>query len=208
MTGVAGAAAMRCIRELGNVYRCCIDKANHTELSEAITSMFRWYREAAKCYAYLSDVLVGHDSNNQTKLTWESAFRKSRWFTRGWTLQELLAPKSIEFFSREEVQLGDRNTLEREIHETTGIPIAALRGAPFSDFSVDERMRWAEKRTTKRKEDKAYCLLGIFNVFMSLRYGERDNAFIRLKDKINKSSRSKSSIRRQCFLLVRPLPLP
>jgi hypothetical protein len=170
---------------------CCIDKANHTELSEAVTSMFRWYREAAKCYAYLSDVLVGHDSNNQTKQTWEPAFRKSRWFTRGWTLQELLAPKSVEFFSREGVRLGDRNTLEREIHETTGIPIAALRGAPFSDFSIDERIRWTEKRTTKRKEDKAYCLLGIFNVFMSLRYGEGDNAFIRLKDKIDRSSRSK-----------------
>jgi hypothetical protein len=169
---------------------CCINKANHTELSEAITSMCRWYREAAKCYAYLSDVSVGHDSNNQTKQTWEAAFRKSRWFTRGWTLQELLAPKSIEFYSREGVRLGDRETLEREIHETTGIPINALRGAPFSDFSVDERMRWAEKRTTKRKEDKAYCLQGIFDVFMSLKYGEGDNAFIRLKNKIDKSSRS------------------
>ena len=169
---------------------CCIDKANYTELAEAIVSMFRWYREAVKCYVYLSDVSVRSDDENQIEQIRESEFRKSRWFTRGWTLQELLAPKSVEFFSREGVRLGDRNMLEREIHEITGIPIAALRGAPLSEFSVDEKMRWAEKRTTKRKEDKAYCLLGIFNLFMFLIYGEGENAFIRLKDEINKSLRS------------------
>jgi hypothetical protein len=174
--------------EFGTGDPVCIDKANHTELSKAIASMFRRYHKAAKCYVYLSDVTTRKRDITQTNRIWEFAFRKSRWFIRGWTLQELLAPKSVEFFSREGERLGDRNTLEREIHETTGIPIAALRGAPFSDFSVDERMRWAEKRTTKKKEDKAYCLLGIFNVSMSLRYGEGDNAFIRLKDKIDKSS--------------------
>jgi hypothetical protein len=100
------------------------------------------------------------------------------------------------------VRLGDRNTLEREIHEITGIPITALRGAPFSDFTIDERMRWAEKRTTKRKEDKAYCLLGIFNVSMSLRYGEGDEAFNRLKNKINKSSGSKFPTHYSRFLFV------
>src|SRR5204863_8757376 len=135
---------------------CCLNKANYTELSESITSMFRWYRDAVKCYVYLSDISIRDKDDDYTKRTWNLAFRKSRWFTRGWTLQELLAPKSVEFFSREGVRLGDRNTLEREIYEITGIPIAALRGAPFSDFRVDERMRWAEKRTTKNKEDKAY----------------------------------------------------
>ena len=158
---------------------CCIDKANHTELAEAIASMFSWYRDAQKCYVYLSDV---------AERTWESDFRKSRWFTRGWTLQELLAPKSVEFFSQEGVWLGDRNTLEREIHETTEIPIMALRGVPLPNFSIQERMRWAAKRKTKRKEDKAYCLLGIFNVFMSPIYGEGENAFLRLKDKIDRLS--------------------
>jgi hypothetical protein len=171
---------------------CCIDKANHTELSEAITSMFGWYRDAVKCYVYLSDVSARKRNNSgQTEQTWESAFRKSRWFTRGWTLQELLAPKSVEFFSREGDWLGTKNALERPIHEITKIPPAALHGVSLSDFSVDERLRWAEKRETKRREDKAYCLLGIFNVFMLPIYGERENAFIRLKEEIDKSSESK-----------------
>ncbi|KIX06114.1 uncharacterized protein Z518_04088 [Rhinocladiella mackenziei CBS 650.93] len=170
---------------------CCIDKANHTELSEAITSMFRWYRDAVKCYVYLSDVSARKRDNNQTKRTWESAFRKSRWFTRGWTLQELLAPKSVEFFSREGERLGNKNTLERLIHETTQIPVVALHGTPLSNFSVDERMRWTVNRNTKRKEDKAYCLMGIFDVSMPLLYGEGEKAFLRLKDEIDRSSKAK-----------------
>jgi Heterokaryon incompatibility protein (HET) len=172
---------------------CCIDKANHTELSEAIASMFSWYHNAVKCYVYLSDVSARKcdKNNNQTRRAWESAFRKSRWFTRGWTLQELLAPESVEFFSREGELLGDKKMLERQIHEVTEIPITALHGAPLSYFSVNERMRWAAKRDTKKKEDKAYCLLGIFDIFMPLIYGEGDNAFIRLKEEIDKRSRSK-----------------
>jgi hypothetical protein len=187
---------------------CCIDKANHTELSEAIASMFRWYRDAVKCYVYLSDVSVHNDDNSQTERTWESAFRKSRWFTRGWTLQELIAPKSVEFFSREGECLGNKITLERQIHEITQIPIAALRGTSLSHFSVDERMRWAEKRDTKRKEDKAYCLLGIFNVFIPLIYGEGENACIRLKEEIDRSLRSKWSAYHLYFLLTRSLLSP
>ena len=166
---------------------CCIDKTNNTELSEAITSMFRWYRDAVKCYVYLSDVSARkRDHNGQTQQAWISAFRISRWFTRGWTLQELLAPRSVEFFSREEDLIGDKKTLDQQIHEITGIPITALHGSPLSHFPVDERMRWAAKRDTKRKEDKAYCLLGIFDVFMPLIYGEGEHASIRLKEEINK----------------------
>jgi hypothetical protein len=97
----------------------------------------------------------------------------------------------IEFFSREGDWLGTKNALERPIHEITRIPPAALRGVSLSDFSVDERLQWAEKRETRRREDKAYCLLGIFNVFMLPIYGERENAFIRLKEEIDKSSESK-----------------
>src|SRR5271154_822287 len=162
---------------------CCIDKANHAELAEAIVSMFRWYRYAAKCYVYLSDVSA-RGSNNQTDRTWESAFRKSRWFTRCWTLQDLLAPKSVEFFSLEGELLGNKETLEWQIHEITEIPISALRGTPLSHFSVDERMRWAEKRQARRIEDKAYSLMGIFNVCMPLIYGEGENAFTQLKREI------------------------
>ena len=169
---------------------CCIDKANHVELSEAIASMFRWYGNAVKCYVFLSDVSARKRGNEEMERAWESAFRESRWFTRGWTLQELLAPQQVEFYSREGERLGDKNTLEREIHEITQIPIAALRGAPLSDFSVSERMRWTSKRNTRRIEDQAYCLLGIFDVSMSPIYGEREKAFIRLKDEIWRSYRS------------------
>lgn len=167
---------------------CSIDKANHVQLSEAITSMFRWYRSAVKCYVYLSDVEVGEYEDHNSVQT---AFRDSRWFKRGWTLQELLAPQSVEFFSREGVFLGDKRTLELQIHEITNIPIDALRGCPLSQFSVSERMRWAANRETKKREDKAYCLLGIFDVSMSLRYGEGDKAFERLQKKIYGSSRGR-----------------
>ena len=166
---------------------CCIDKANHAELAEAIVSMFRWYHHAEKCYVYLSDVSVGtDDKHHATVETWQSDFQKSRWFTRGWTLQELLAPKSVHFFSREGKWLGDRHTLERQIHEITGIPLMALRGVAVSNFSISERMRWVTKRNTTKPEDKAYCLLGIFDVFMPPIYGEGANAFLRLQDEIDK----------------------
>ncbi|KAF2195847.1 HET-domain-containing protein, partial [Zopfia rhizophila CBS 207.26] len=93
---------------------CCINKSNHVELQEAINSMFRWYQNAAKCYVYLSDVSAAKRkaSDEVSKSTWEPAFRESRWFTRGWTIQELLAPHSVEFFSREGKQLGNKRTLE------------------------------------------------------------------------------------------------
>ncbi|KIN06945.1 hypothetical protein OIDMADRAFT_150200 [Oidiodendron maius Zn] len=167
---------------------CCIDKSNSNELSEAINSMFRWYHGATKCYVYLLDV-SGYNSyvdDKSNRPSWETAFRKSRWFTRGWTLQELIAPISVEFFSKEGVLLGDRGSLEQHIHEITGIPVKALQGGHLSDFNIIERMLWAEKRETKREEDKAYSLLGIFDVHMPLIYGEgRDSAFRRLREGID-----------------------
>jgi len=121
---------------------CCIDKSNNTELAEAINSMFRWYRNAAKCYVYLSD--VPRDAPNTEDAfcqpPWESAFCKSRWFTRGWTLQEFITPKSMEFFSRFWEQLGSKASLVTMIQEITGIPDKALQGVPLSDFTVAERM--------------------------------------------------------------------
>jgi hypothetical protein len=170
---------------------CCIDKSNNTELSEAINSMFRWYRDAAKCYVYLSDVSTpGFDAKDQSSRSlWESAFRGSRWFTRGWTLQELIAPPLVEFFSLEGMRLGDKKSLERQVQEITGIAARALQGTPLSEFSVAERMSWAENRETKREEDKAYSLLGIFDIHMPLIYGEgmRD-AINRLREAIDKRS--------------------
>ena len=110
------------------------------------------------------------------------------YFTRGWTLQELLAPGSVEFFSQEGNPLGDKRSLERQIHEITGIAVPALQGTPLSQFGVDERFSWAVNRQTTRKEDKAYSLLGIFDVYMPLIYGEgSDNAFTRLREEIDKA---------------------
>jgi hypothetical protein len=170
---------------------CCIDKANSAELSEAINSMFRWYRNSDICFAYLSDVSAedGDVGSERHLSKFEFEFRNCRWFTRGWTLQELLAPPSVQFFSREGELLGEKRSLERLIHKITGIPVGALRGSPLSEFTVQERMSWARNRTTKRKEDQAYCLLGIFDVFMPLIYGEgKEHAFIRLMEGIEKSS--------------------
>jgi len=164
---------------------CCIDKSNNNELTTAINSMFRWYHDATRCYVYLSDVsTVDRDQK------WEPAFRASRWFTRGWTLQELLAPSSVEFFSRECKRLGDKQSLERLVHEITKIPLQALQGVDPSCFGVDERFSWAKNRETTRKEDQVYSLLGIFNVFMPLIYGEgREHALIRLKKQIEEHSK-------------------
>ena len=124
------------------------------------------------------------------KPSWESSFRKSRWFTRGWTLQELVAPAIVEFFSKEGEQLGSKRSLERHIHEVTRIPVKALRGSLLSDFSAPERMLWVADRDTTRKEDKAYSLLGIFDIYLPLIYGEgRENAFRRLREEIDRASK-------------------
>jgi hypothetical protein len=167
---------------------CCIDKSNNTELFEAINSMFRWYRDAARCYVYLSDLLASdYDKDGQrAELAWDSAFWASIWFTRGWTLQELLAPASVEFFSRDCWRLGDKRSLERQVHEITGIAIPALQGTVIPQFNVEEKFKWAERRQPTREEDWAYCLLGIFGVFMLLLYGEgKANAVRRLRKKIS-----------------------
>ena len=166
---------------------CCIDKSSSAELTEAINSMFRWYRHAAKCYVYLSDVSTNdHNQNSQSFQLWEAAFRNSRWFTRGWTLQELIAPPCVEFFTREGRKLGDKKSLKQQIHEVTGVAVKALEGDTLLEFSVAERMSWAEKRETRREEDKAYSLLGIFSVHIPLIYGEgKDNALRRLREEID-----------------------
>ena len=164
---------------------CCIDKTNQVELSRAITSMFRWYQQAEKCYVYLSDVSSRKRSrNNVSNKAWESSFQSSRWFGRGWTLQELLAPRVVQFFSRDQDSLGDKTTLATQIHKITTIPLDALSGTDLARFPIEERIRWTEKRQTKETEDKAYCLLGIFDVYLLFHYGEGDNAWRRLRREI------------------------
>jgi predicted GTPase len=168
---------------------CCINKANMTELTTAINSMFRWYSNATKCYVYLSDVSCENDQVR--KRLWEPAFRESRWFTRGWTLQELVASKSLQFYSANGTKIGDKKSLERAIHEITSISTEALSGKRhLQDFSVDERMLWAEKRETTLEEDQIYCLLGIFGVHMFPIYGEgKDYALFWLLEEINRRSK-------------------
>ena len=171
---------------------CCIDKTDKAELSHAIRSMFRWYQNAARCYVYLSDVSIakGESDHVLSESTLDSAFRSSRWFTRGWTLQELLAPSAVDFFSQEWVKLGDKTSLKLLVHKVTSISLGALEGAPLSQFSVDERLRWKGDRQTKREEDGAYSLQGILDVELAPVYGEgAAGAFKRLMDKIHRLER-------------------
>jgi hypothetical protein len=172
---------------------CCIDKTDKAELSHAIQSMFIWYQNATKCYVYLSDVSTRKRKFIDTQhkeCTWEPAFRSSRWFTRGWTLQELLAPSVVEFFSQEWDTLGDKTSLGPLIRRITGISQDVLNGLPLSQSSINERLRWTEGRETKQEEDRAYSLLGIFDVELAPMYGEGASAaFTRLMNEINSLQR-------------------
>lgn len=178
---------------------CCINKATSDELSTAINSMFRWYQRAAKCYVLLADVSVPEEvaRTETSDISWEQAFQRSRWFTRGWTLQELLAPNRVEFFSRDGKWLGNKMSLEQEIHKVTGVPVEALRGHSLTKFSIEERMSWSAKRTTTIKEDKVYCLLGIFGVFLAL-YMERERSMQLCDSKKRYKNGNKRARRRIC----------
>ncbi|GKT54011.1 HET domain containing protein [Colletotrichum tofieldiae] len=162
----------------------CIDKKSSAELSEAINSMFDWYRESAVCYVHLDDLQPGL---LREKLT------ECRWFTRGWTLQELLAPHTMEFFNDYWECQGSKNSLASIIASITGIDISVLLGqATISSACIARRMFWASGRQTTRPEDMAYCLLGIFNINMPLLYGEGIQAFRRLQEEIMKVSTDQS----------------
>lgn len=156
---------------------CCIDKSSSAELSESINSMYCYYAHAAVCYAYLED-----DRNK------ESAFRSSEWFRRGWTLQELIAPKAVIFLSHDWIELGTRATLADVVEEVTGIERKFLTGHSVLDASIAKRMSWAARRTTTRIEDRAYSLMGLFGVNMPAIYGEGHKAFTRLQLEILKTS--------------------
>jgi hypothetical protein len=161
---------------------CCIDKSSSAELSEAINSMFQWYKDAAICYAHLTDV---PDDTRQDSLL--GALSESRWFTRGWTLQELLASSSIVFYSENWQTLTTKLASVEILSTITGIERAYLEGAPLEGASTAKRMSWAASRETTRIEDIAYCLLGIFEVNMPLIYGEGKKAFKRLQEEIMKA---------------------
>ncbi|KAE9365529.1 HET-domain-containing protein, partial [Stipitochalara longipes BDJ] len=162
---------------------CCIDKTSSAELTEAINSMYLWYQKADVCYVYLADY---HGPTHLGRLS--SGFRESRWFTRGWTLQELIAPESVIFFDSQWEDIGSKEFLREQISEITEIQVEALMGARLEDFSVAQRMCWASRRQTTRIEDEAYSLMGIFGVHMPMLYGEAGHAFVRLQEEIIKKS--------------------
>ncbi|KAL1835950.1 hypothetical protein VTJ49DRAFT_5842 [Mycothermus thermophilus] len=170
---------------------CCIDKSSSAELSEAINSMYQWYKWSRVCYAYLSDV---HDCDESGREYERSELLnqlgQSRWFTRGWTLQELIAPKRVKFYTAEWSYLGrkDDDDLLPIISEASLVDECFVTHAvPIAQASAAKRMYWASKRQTTRVEDIAYCLLGIFNVNMPLLYGEGTRAFKRLQQEIIKT---------------------
>jgi hypothetical protein len=166
---------------------CCIDKSSSAELSESINSMFMWYKMANVCYAYMEDVPSIGDGQFSKR-----TFAQSRWFTRGWTLQELLAPSVLYFFTAEWDNMGSKQRLASQISTITGISQGFLVGRALSKASIAKRMSWASRRKTTRAEDTAYCLLGIFDINMPLLYGEGDKAFLRLQDEIMKTSLDES----------------
>lgn len=164
---------------------CCIDKSSSAELTEAINSMFRWYREAEVCFAYISDLPQRSDSPG---LDWlENG--QYRWFTRGWTLQELVAANKIEFYDAGWEYRGDKATLIHQLHRITGVDEHVLADSKtLPAMPVARKMSWAAGRETTRTEDMAYCLLGLFNINMPMIYGEGERAFIRLQEEIAKDT--------------------
>ena len=177
---------------------CCIDKTSSAELSEAINSMFSWYQNAHVCYAYLSDVTGGWRWLKSTEDVPTKAIDEdeglpylatSRWFTRGWTLQELIAPKRVMFFDRNWKLIGSRANIAEGLHRITRIDAEVLANPErLWNMSVAKRMSWAAHRETTRKEDEAYCLLGLFDINMPLLYGEGGKAFLRLQETIIRES--------------------
>ncbi|KAI0967926.1 HET-domain-containing protein [Xylaria arbuscula] len=219
------AATCRIALEQGLEYAwvdtCCIDKSSSAELSEAINSMFAWYRNASVCYAWLSDytrddsfdltdeaVLASFEAresiakdngySDPPPLTSKEldmrnrigqSLRKSRWFARGWTLQELIAPKHVEFYDRDWKCFGSKAELAPLLAWITGVDPGVLKGvSSLEQVLVGRRMSWAANRQTRRLEDMAYCLLGIFDINMPLLYGEGEKAFTRLQEEIIRSS--------------------
>ncbi|KAG4436230.1 hypothetical protein IFR05_008286 [Cadophora sp. M221] len=158
---------------------CCIDKTSSAELTEAINSMFQWYKLSAVCFAYLSDLPNCELRHNS------SVLGACRWFTRGWTLQELIASKSIEFYDKQWNMKGTKLSLSTVLSRLTGVDEEIIRDSELvSTASVAKRMSWAASRQTTRVEDMSYCLFGIFDVHLPLIYGEGWKAFIRLQEAI------------------------
>lgn len=167
---------------------CCIDKSSSAELSEAINSMYAWYQRSEICFAYLSDV-----PDDTSPRPMRSNFRLSRWFSRGWTLQELVAPAQVIFYGANWSFIGDKLLLCIVLEDTTRVPHDLLLGQKgLNHFSIAQRMARASKRKTTRVEDTAYCSLGLCDINMPLLYGEGVKAFQRLQEEIIKQTDDQS----------------
>lgn len=163
----------------------CIDKSSSAELSEAINSMFAWYKKAEVCYVYLTDI----PSQPPSGVDLLELMGSSRWFSRGWTLQELIAPDHVVFYSQSWTHLGSKKALASFLSIVTGVDQLCIRNErALREYSIAQRMSWVADRVTTRPEDIAYCLLGIFGINMPLLYGEGERAFIRLQEEIIRQS--------------------
>ena len=171
---------------------CCIDKRSSAELSEAINSMYRWYGNARVCYAYL------HDVDGSSFPTWNGEkYPKSNgwpeWFSRGWTLQEMIAPRNLQFFNKDWQPIGNKKTLSGTLERITKVPEHILAdGLEGNRPCVAQIISWAVNRTTTRVEDRAYSLMGLLDVNMPMLYGEGKKAFLRLQLEIIRSSNDQS----------------
>ena len=169
---------------------CCIDKRSSAELSEAINSMYRWYRNARRCYAYPHDV---DGSHFPTKKDYPKSNGWPEWFSRGWTLQEMIAPRDLRFFNKDWQPIGDKKSLAQTLNTITGVPEHILAdGLEGNHPCVVQIISWAANRTTTRAEDRAYSLMGLLDVNMPMLYGEGKKAFHRLQLEIIRSSNDQS----------------
>lgn len=150
--------------------------------------MYRWYRKATKCYAYLSDIFIDTSRSDEARYL-QSQLRESRWLTRGWTLQELIAPVQVTFYDQRWNRIGTKKELVGPLSAITGIDSLVLGDrCNLQELSVAKRLSWAAGRRTTRIEDQAYCLLGLLDVNMTLIYGEGEKAFLRLQDELLRTS--------------------
>ena len=184
---IAGCCTLATTQGYGYLWvdTCCIDKTSSAELTESINSMYRWYQESHTCYVYLADFVLEKAKHKEGV-----KFRDCRWFRRGWTLQELLAPKHVVFYDAEWMEIGSRSVLQSLLSNICRISTRHLSHP--KEASVAAKMSWASGRETTREEDVAYSLLGLFEINMPLIYGEGQNAFFRLQREIIQSSSDES----------------
>lgn len=169
---------------------CCINRKDSAEYAAALKSMFDWYRQSEICYVLLSDVSTSKSATKKKKL--EDQIRDSRWFTRGWTLQELVAPKTVKFFSSDKKYLGDKIGLIDLISKITKIPQEVLREPDrLKEIGIAKKFYWSAGRQTFAPEDKAYCLLGILGVDIEIIPGQEATAFARVLDAIYRKDKGK-----------------